>query len=205
MASGLGLGAEMLGAEAALDVGAPLAVVLAYPEPQAVWPAASRRRFEGLVDRAGQVVLLQKRAPASKQQAGAALARRDAWLARQADEAVLVWDRADDALGRLFRSFEDRLGEDVWVVDPTELCLHVHLASDTGGTFTDLVASTGASSRCRPRPTTRAAAVARRRRPRSRRRATAAARPTARPSPRTRCSSGGARRSRSSPTRASPT
>ena len=86
-----------------------------------MWPAASRRRFEGLVDRAAQVVLLQKRTPASKQQAGAALARRDAWLARQADEAVLVWDRSDDALGRLFRSFEDRLGEDVWVVDPTEL------------------------------------------------------------------------------------
>jgi ribonuclease HI/uncharacterized phage-like protein YoqJ len=121
VASGLGLGAEMLGAEAALEVGAPLAVVLAYPEPQAVWPAASRRRFEGLVDQATQVVLLQKRVPASKQQAGAALARRDAWLAREADEAVLVWDRTDDALGRLFRSFEDRLGEDVWVVDPTEL------------------------------------------------------------------------------------
>ncbi len=121
VASGLGLGAEMLGAEAALEVGAPLAVVLAYPEPQAVWPAASRRRFEGLVDRASQVVLLQKRTPASKQQAGAALARRDAWLARQAAEAVVVWDRTDDALGRLFRSFEDRLGEDVWVVDPTEL------------------------------------------------------------------------------------
>jgi ribonuclease HI/uncharacterized phage-like protein YoqJ len=121
VASGMGLGAEMLGAEAALEVGAPLAVVLAYPEPQAVWPAASRRRFEGLVDRATQVLLLQKRAPSSKQQAGAALARRDAWMAREADEAVLVWDRTDDALGRLFRSFEDRLGEDVWVVDPTEL------------------------------------------------------------------------------------
>jgi uncharacterized phage-like protein YoqJ len=121
VASGLGLGAETLGAEAALSAGAPLAVVLAYPEPQSVWPAASRLRFEGLVEQAEQVVLLQKRAPASTQQAGAALARRDAWLTRVADEAIFVWDRSDDVIGRLVRSFEDRLGDDVWVVDPTEL------------------------------------------------------------------------------------
>jgi ribonuclease HI/uncharacterized phage-like protein YoqJ len=119
--SGLRLGAEMLGAEAALAVGVPLVGVLPYPDPQSVWPAASRDRFEQVLGRARQTVLLQKRSPTSKQQAGAALARRDAWLARHAAEAVLVWDRTDPALGKLFRSLEDHLGDDVWVVDPTEL------------------------------------------------------------------------------------
>jgi len=118
--SGLRLGAEMLGAEAALAVGLPLAVVLPYPDPQTVWPAASQARFADLVAQATQVVVLQRRSPTSKQQAGAALARRDAWLARHAAEAVLVWDRTDAALGKLFRSLEDHLGDDVWVLDPTE-------------------------------------------------------------------------------------
>ncbi len=119
--SGLRLGAEMLGAEAALAVGVPLAVVLPYPDPQSVWPASAQARFEALVAQAAQTVLLQKRLPTSKQQAGAALARRDAWLARQAAEAVLVWDGQDPTLAKLRRSLEDHLGDDVWVVDPTEL------------------------------------------------------------------------------------
>jgi uncharacterized phage-like protein YoqJ len=119
--SGLRLGAEMLGAEAALAAGLPLVAVLPYPEPQSVWPAASQARFRDLIDAARDVITLQKRAPDSKQQAGAALARRDAWLARNAAEAVLVWDGKDPALGRLFRSLEDHLGDDVWVLDPNEL------------------------------------------------------------------------------------
>ena len=36
--TGLLLGAETLGAQAALDVGVPYVVVLAFPEPQRVWP-----------------------------------------------------------------------------------------------------------------------------------------------------------------------
>ena len=59
--------------------------------------------------------------PTSKQQAGGALARRDAWLARNAAEAVVVWDGVDPALGKLHRSLEDHLGDDVWVLDPAEL------------------------------------------------------------------------------------
>ena len=119
--SGLQLGAETLGAEAALDAGAPLVVVLPYPNPESVWPEASRARFESLRARAIEVVQLERKAPSSKQQAGAALARRNAWLARHAAEAVLVWDGTDAALGKVHRSLVDHLGEDVWVVDPTEL------------------------------------------------------------------------------------
>ncbi len=48
------------------------------------------------------------------------LARRDGWLARQIDEALVVWDGRDPALGKLVRTLEDRLDGDVWIVDPAE-------------------------------------------------------------------------------------
>lgn len=117
--SGLRLGAEMLGAEAAVEAGVPLVAVLPYPRPESVWPDASRERFRQLRDVARDVITLEKKEPTSKQKAGAALARRDAWLARNAAEALLVWDGADPALAKLARSLEDHLGDDVWVVDPT--------------------------------------------------------------------------------------
>ncbi len=119
--TGLRLGAEMLGAEAAIAAGVPFVAVLPYPDPQRVWPTVSQGRFSALLDDATEVITLQKRAPDSKQQAGAALARRDAWLARHVAEALLVWDGKDPVLSRVFRSLEDHLGEDVWTVDPTEL------------------------------------------------------------------------------------
>jgi ribonuclease HI len=119
--SGLRLGAEQLGAEAAIEAGVPFVAVLPYPEPDEVWPPAARARFAELLAAARDVLVLQKRKPESRQQAGAALARRDAWLARHADEAVLVWDGEDARLGRLHRSLEDHLGADVWVVNPKEL------------------------------------------------------------------------------------
>lgn len=119
--TGLRLGAEMLGAEAAIEAGVPFTAVLPYPNPESVWPKASQLHFEKLLDQAHDVITLQKKAPETKQKAGAALTRRDAWLARNASEAVLVWDRTDAALGKLARSLEDHLGDDVWILDPGEL------------------------------------------------------------------------------------
>jgi ribonuclease HI len=117
--SGLRLGAEQLGAEAAVAAGVPFVAVLPYPDPDSVWPSAARRHFAELLTQAGAVVQLEGKVPASKQQAGAALARRDGWLAKQVDEALVVWDGEDAAVGRLVRSLRDRLGEEnVWVVEP---------------------------------------------------------------------------------------
>jgi ribonuclease HI/uncharacterized phage-like protein YoqJ len=117
--TGLGLGAEQLGAEAAVAAGVPYVAVLAFPDPDKVWPAHSRERFASLLAGAKDVVVLQDRSPETKQKAGAALARRDDWLFRHADEAVAVWDGADRAVGLLVRSLHDRVGEDdVWVVAP---------------------------------------------------------------------------------------
>jgi uncharacterized phage-like protein YoqJ len=116
--TGLGLGTEQLGAEAAAAAGVPYVGVLPYPDPDAVWPDASRDRYARLLAGARDQVLLQTRRPETKQAAGAALARRDAWLARHADEAVAVWDGEDARTARQVRSLQDHLGDDVWLVSP---------------------------------------------------------------------------------------
>ena len=74
--SGLRLGAEQLGAEAALVAGLPLVAVLPYPQADKPWPAESRQRFAELVAAADVAVTLEAKAPASKQLAGAAVGRR---------------------------------------------------------------------------------------------------------------------------------
>jgi uncharacterized phage-like protein YoqJ len=117
--TGLGLGAEQLGAEAAATAGVPYVAVLAFPGVEEVWPRESRQRFEKLRAGAADTTTLQRNKPDSKQAAGGALARRDAWMARHADEAIVVWDRDDAAVGRTVRSLQDHLGEeDVWVLEP---------------------------------------------------------------------------------------
>jgi uncharacterized phage-like protein YoqJ len=117
--TGLGLGAEQLGAEAARSAGVPYVAVLAFPDPDAVWPAHAKERFRSLLAEARESVVLDTQPPATKQKAGAALARRDDWMFRHAHEAIAVWDGADRAVGLLVRSLHDRVGEDeVWVVAP---------------------------------------------------------------------------------------
>ena len=116
--SGLRLGAEQLGAEAALDAGVPLVAVLPYPSADARWPSGARRRFAELQDAAREVRVLQKTEPATQRDAGAAMSRRDGWLARAVAEAVMVWDGQDRRLGAVVRALERELGDDVWIVDP---------------------------------------------------------------------------------------
>jgi ribonuclease HI/uncharacterized phage-like protein YoqJ len=116
--SGLRLGAEQLGAEAAVEVGIPVVVILPYPEPDRPWPPASRRRFADLCEAAAEVVTLERKIPDSAQAAGAALARRDAWIARNVAGAILVWDRQHPSLTRLAASLDDHLGAEVWYLEP---------------------------------------------------------------------------------------
>ncbi len=117
--TGLGLGAEQLGAEAAAAAGVPYVAVLPFPDQEAVWPAASQQHYRELLAGAASQVVIQATTPTNRRQAGVALARRDAWLARYAAEAVVVWDRRDPTVGRLARAFQDALGEtEVWLLEP---------------------------------------------------------------------------------------
>jgi hypothetical protein len=117
--TGLRAGAEALGARAALRAGVPFIAVLPYPDPAKAWPADARERFDELVDAAADVIVLQAKVPADRAGALGAIGRRDAWFARNASEALLIWDHDDPEVGRLVRSFTDVLGElDVWVLDP---------------------------------------------------------------------------------------
>jgi ribonuclease HI/uncharacterized phage-like protein YoqJ len=120
--TGLSLGVETLAAEAAREAGADYVVVLAHPGQEAVWPGEAKRRFAELREAARDVITLQRHAPGTKPRMAASFARRDAWLRRNADEAIAVWDGRDDSLGKVVRSLREALDEeDVWVIDPAEL------------------------------------------------------------------------------------
>lgn len=117
--TGLGLGAEQLGAEAARELGVPYVAVLAYPAQDAPWPVATKRRYARLLANAATTLAVQPTPPASRQQAGAALRRRDEWLARHAEGAVVVWDGRDEGVRRLLGMLRGELGEEnVWVIEP---------------------------------------------------------------------------------------
>lgn len=120
--TGLGLGAEQLGALAAADAGVPYVAILPYPNADSVWPAPSRDQFRRLVDQATAVITMQSKEPDSKLAAGNALRRRDAFIYRNVVEAIAVWDRRDERVGSMVRSLNDHVGEDdVWIVEPEGL------------------------------------------------------------------------------------
>ncbi|MCU1426715.1 MAG: Ribonuclease [Actinomycetia bacterium] len=116
--TGLGLGAEQLGAEAAAAAGVPYVAVLPFPNPDAVWPAASRAIFQRLADGARDTLVLATTKPTSKQTAGMALGRRDDWFRSHAHGALIVWDGRDRAIGSMVKALERRIPDDVWVVSP---------------------------------------------------------------------------------------
>ena len=116
--TGLRQGAEQLGAEAAVGAGVPYVAVLPWPDPASAWDAEQRRRFLELAEEADHLVLLEEEVPGSRQAQHAAMARRDGWLARNVDGAVVVWDGRDDAVGRRQRTLVEHLGSDAVVVVP---------------------------------------------------------------------------------------
>ena len=116
--TGLRLGVEQLGAEAAIDAGVPFVAILPYPEPDRVWSAPLRERFLELTEAARGSVTLEKKQPTSRADAGAAMARRDGWLRTAADEALIVWDGDDPTLRAMVKAFEKALGDDVWILAP---------------------------------------------------------------------------------------
>ncbi len=116
--SGLGLGAEQLGAQAAADASVPYVAVLPFPDPDEVWPPESRDRYRRLLAGAVATVVLAPAKPMSKQAAGIAIGRRDDWLVARADGAIVVWDGHDRALGDTVKALEHRIPDEVWIVTP---------------------------------------------------------------------------------------
>jgi ribonuclease HI/uncharacterized phage-like protein YoqJ len=116
--TGLQLGAEQLAAEAALERDIPYVVVQPFPDPDSRWPPDSRAAYRRLVEGAREVVLLQKKAPQVFRQA---MGQRDAWLTRNADAAVVVWDGKDPILAKQVKDLEKQVGDEVWILDPGEL------------------------------------------------------------------------------------
>jgi ribonuclease HI len=106
--TGLSLGAEQLGAEAAVEAGLPYVAVLPYEGFESVWPEASRAWFEELRDGATLTITLEKRAPETKQQAGMWLGRRDTWILERVAEAIVVAEPDD----RTYASVVVKLGDD---------------------------------------------------------------------------------------------
>jgi uncharacterized phage-like protein YoqJ len=93
--------------------------VLPYPDQDSPWPADARRQYGRLLAGADGQIVLQAKRPDNRQEAGAALRRRDAWLARHGDEAVVVWDGDDALVGRAVKALQDALGEEqVMVIEP---------------------------------------------------------------------------------------
>jgi ribonuclease HI len=116
--TGLSLGAEQLGAEAAAAANVPYVAVLPFPEADAVWPAASRAAFQRLVAGAVSTLVMSNAKPTSKQAAGMALGRRDDWLRTHANGALAVWDGRDRTIGSTVKALERRIPDDVWIVPP---------------------------------------------------------------------------------------
>jgi ribonuclease HI len=112
--SGLRLGAEMLGAEAAVAEGVPLVAVLPFPDADKPWPESSRRRFAQLRSAAAAELLLERAVPDTPGKVAGSLRRRDGWLAKNLDEAIVVWDGQEPFVGRLLETLRGRLGDDVW-------------------------------------------------------------------------------------------
>ena len=115
--TGLRRGAETLGAEAASECGVPYVAVLPYPNPALRWPTSAKTHFEQMLQGAADVVCLQRKVPDTPKRAAQALQRRNAWLRKVADEAVIAWDGADGRVGKVITAFEREMPDDVWVLE----------------------------------------------------------------------------------------
>ncbi|NOX30810.1 MAG: ribonuclease HI [Actinobacteria bacterium] len=117
LATGLGLGAEMLAAEAALMAAVPYVAVLPFVGVDARWPAPTRSRFAELLGSAKRQVVMGSE-PNGKEGFAKRMRARDDWLAREGTEAIVIWDRSDRNLGRLHDRFDRAFDGSVWILEP---------------------------------------------------------------------------------------
>jgi uncharacterized phage-like protein YoqJ len=106
--TGLALGAEQLGAEAAVAAGLPYVAVIPHQGYGSVWSETTRAWFEDLRDGALLTINLDPREPETKQQAAMWQRRRDLWILERAAEAIVVGTPDDEA----YQAAVMRLGDD---------------------------------------------------------------------------------------------
>jgi ribonuclease HI/uncharacterized phage-like protein YoqJ len=106
--TGLSLGAEQLGAEAAVAAGLPYVAVLPFEAFDAVWSATARTWFDELCHGAALTITLEPRTPETKQQAGMWLGRRDTWILERVAEAIVIAEPDD----RTAAAVVTKLGDD---------------------------------------------------------------------------------------------
>ena len=106
--TGLALGAEQLGAEAAVAAGLPYVAVLPHEGYGSVWSETARAWFDDLRDGALLAINLDSREPETKQQAAMWQRRRDVWILERVVEAIVVGTPDDET----YQTAVQRLGED---------------------------------------------------------------------------------------------
>jgi len=118
--TGLGLGAEMLGAEAAAAAAVPYRVILAFDGMEERWPDATQKRFHELLSAALSIAIASDETPNTSDEFGKAMGRRDNAIIRSANEAIVVRDPKDRTLGALQKKLERQFEEDVWIIEPDQ-------------------------------------------------------------------------------------
>jgi ribonuclease HI len=113
--TGLSLGAEQLGAEAAVAAGLPYVAVLPHEGFGSVWPEVRRAWFDELRNGATLTLTLEKRAPDTKQQAGLFQSKRDEWIRRNVAEAIVIGAPDDPAYDAYTKALGD---EQVFLLRP---------------------------------------------------------------------------------------
>lgn len=116
--TGLGLGAEMLGAEAANEASVAYVAVLAHPDPDSPWPELTRARYRRLLSGAAASLTMTAKAPRTKQDAGKASGVRNIALVSAAQGAIVVWDGTERQLATTVNSLEKRIADDMWIISP---------------------------------------------------------------------------------------
>ncbi len=88
--SGLRRGAELVGAERAMERRVALAVVLPFANPADRWPSGDRQRFDRALQYASNVITLE----GSPDRPGDAVATRNSWIRETVLGAIVVEDSA---------------------------------------------------------------------------------------------------------------
>ena len=119
--TGLRQGAEEVGARAASAADVPYVAVLPYPDPVAGRPEVAQAAFQRLLDGAVRVVTLEQHRPGDGDGKRASLQRRDGWLRKVADAAIVVTDGEDPDAELAVKRYGDAVGDELWEYRTVEL------------------------------------------------------------------------------------